>query len=56
MLIVPDADALADRGKIAPREIDQVYIGQVASLRFAAFNQKTTPEIEGSGDVWFLPI
>jgi HlyD family secretion protein len=47
MLIVPDADALAVEVKIAPRDIDQVYVGQTASMRFAAFNQKTTPEIEG---------
>jgi HlyD family secretion protein len=47
MLIVPDADALAIEVKIAPRDIDQVYVGQNASMRFAAFNQKTTPEIEG---------
>jgi HlyD family secretion protein len=48
MLIVPDADALAIEVKIATREIDQVYFGQAATMRFAAFNQKTTPEIEGS--------
>jgi HlyD family secretion protein len=47
MLIVPDADALAVEVKINPRDIDQLYIGQIAFLRFAAFNQKTTPEIEG---------
>jgi HlyD family secretion protein len=28
MLIVPDADALAIEDKIAPRDIDQVYVGQ----------------------------
>jgi HlyD family secretion protein len=47
MLIVPDADALAVEVKLAPRDIDQVYVGQTASMHFAAFNQKTTPEIEG---------
>lgn len=47
MLIVPDADSLAVDVKIAPRDIDQVYAGQTATMRFAAFNQKTTPEIEG---------
>jgi HlyD family secretion protein len=47
MLIVPDADALAIEVKIAPRDIDQVYVGQIAAMRFAAFNQKTTPEVEG---------
>jgi HlyD family secretion protein len=47
MLIVPDADALAVEVKIAPRDIDQVYVGQTASMRFAAFNQKTTPGVDG---------
>jgi HlyD family secretion protein len=47
MLIVPDADALAVEVKIAPHDIDQVYIDQTAFMRFSAFNQKTTPEIEG---------
>jgi HlyD family secretion protein len=47
MLIVPDADALAIDVRITPRDIDQVYAGQTATMRFAAFDQKTTPEIEG---------
>ena len=48
MLIVPDTDALAVEVKIAPKDIDQVYFGQTASMRFAAFDQKITPEIEGT--------
>ncbi len=47
MMIVPDADALAVEVKIAPRDIEQVYVGQNASMRFAAFDQKTTPGIDG---------
>jgi HlyD family secretion protein len=47
MLIVPDADTLTVEVKIAPQDIDQLYLGQVANLRFSAFNQRTTPEIEG---------
>ena len=34
--------------KIRRADIDQVYFSQQAALRFAAFNQKTTPEIEGT--------
>ena len=34
--------------KISPRDVDQVYFGQTATMRFAAFNQKTTPEVEGA--------
>ncbi|MDW6021559.1 HlyD family type I secretion periplasmic adaptor subunit [Mesorhizobium sp. BAC0120] len=48
MLIVPDADALTIEAKIATRDIDQIYAGQIATMRFPAFNQKTTPEVEGS--------
>ncbi|UEM15938.1 HlyD family type I secretion periplasmic adaptor subunit [Bradyrhizobium barranii subsp. barranii] len=47
MLIVPDSDALAVEVKIAPRDIDHVYVGQSASMQFAAFNQKTTPGVDG---------
>jgi HlyD family secretion protein len=47
MLIVPDVDALAVEVKISPRDIEQVYVGQTATMKFAAFNQKTTPEIDG---------
>jgi len=47
MLIVPDNDTLAVEVKIMPRDIEQLYVGQWAFLRFAALNQRTTPEIEG---------
>ena len=47
MLVVPAADRLTVEARIAPQDIDQVKIGQVASLRFSAFSQRTTPEING---------
>src|SRR4051812_11565307 len=47
MLIVPEADALTVEAKIQPQDIDQVRIGQKAVLRFSAFNQRTTPELNG---------
>jgi HlyD family secretion protein len=47
MLIVPDGDALNVEAKIDPSEIDQLKIGQTAKLRFTAFNQRATPEING---------
>lgn len=47
MMIVPDHEALAVEAKIAPQDIDQLVIGQKALLRFTAFNQRTTPEVEG---------
>jgi HlyD family secretion protein len=48
MLIVPAADRLTVEAKVAPQDIDQVRVGQVASLRFSAFSQRTTPEINGA--------
>ena len=48
MLIVPDADTLMVEVKIAPQDIDQLYLGQLATLRFTAFNMRTTPEIKGA--------
>jgi HlyD family secretion protein len=48
MLIVPDADALTVEARVAPRDIDQIHVGQDAGLRFTAFNQRTTPELTGN--------
>ncbi|WP_192250482.1 HlyD family type I secretion periplasmic adaptor subunit [Mesorhizobium silamurunense] len=47
MQVVPDNDSLAVEAKIAPSDIDQLWVGQPASLRFSAFNQRTTPQING---------
>ena len=47
MLIVPQNDSLDVEAKIDPRMIDQVRIHQTAMLRFSAFDQRTTPEIDG---------
>ena len=47
MLIVPVGDTLDVEARIAPQMIDQVHVGQTAVLRFSAFNQRTTPEIDG---------
>jgi HlyD family secretion protein len=47
MLIVPEADQLAVEVKIQPQDIDNVRLDQAAVLRFPAFNQRVTPEIDG---------
>jgi HlyD family secretion protein len=47
MMIVPNQEDLGVEVRIATSDIDQVHIGQVATLRFPAFNQRTTPEIKG---------
>ena len=49
MLIVPDDDQLVVEVKASPADIDQIRPGQKTMLRFAAFNQRTTPEVPGSG-------
>lgn len=48
MLIVPDAEKLIVEVRINPQDVDQIRTGQRAVLRFAAFNQRTTPEIYGT--------
>ena len=48
MLIVPETDRLIVEVRIQPQDIDQVRVGQSARLRFTAFNQNTTPELQGS--------
>jgi HlyD family secretion protein len=47
MLVVPDGEELAVEVKVSPQEIDHLHVGQAANLRFSAFNQRSTPEIEG---------
>lgn len=48
MQIVPEHDGLIVNVKVEPRDIDQIHIGQPASLRFPAFDVRTTPEINGT--------
>lgn len=45
--IVPENDRLLVETRITPQSIDQVHIDQPALIRFAAFNQRTTPEVSG---------
>lgn len=47
MLIIPDADRLIIEIRLSPADIDQVRVGQKATLRLSAFNQRTTPEVSG---------
>ena len=46
--LVPADAALKIEAKLSPTDIDQVFVGQPAKLRFSAFNQRTTPELHGS--------
>ncbi|RTL55446.1 MAG: HlyD family type I secretion periplasmic adaptor subunit [Bradyrhizobiaceae bacterium] len=47
MMIVPDSDDLSVEAKVNPQDIDQIRIGQKTLLRLSAFNQRTTPELNG---------
>lgn len=47
MNIVPTRDMLTVDMRIRPSDVDQVAIGRPTRLRFSAFNQRTTSEIEG---------
>ena len=46
MEIVPDHDPLIVTARVSPTDIDQLTVGQKATLRFSAFNSRITPEIE----------
>jgi HlyD family secretion protein len=47
MEIVPDSDDLQIEARLQPADIDQVRVGQKAFVRFSAFNQRTTPQLNG---------
>ena len=48
MNIVPTEDRLMVEGQVRPLDIDNVYPGQTARLRFSAFSWRTTPQVEGT--------
>ncbi|MBF9232714.1 HlyD family type I secretion periplasmic adaptor subunit [Microvirga sp. BT350] len=48
MLIVPMNDKLELEAKVMPNEIDQVAIGQAATVRVHASNQRLIPELHGA--------
>ena len=47
MMIVPQADDLQVEAKVNPQDIDKLQVGQKTVLRMSAFNQRTTPELNG---------
>lgn len=51
MLIVPDDDLMTLEARVAPRDREQVIAGAEATIRFAAFNTRTTPIINGKVSV-----
>jgi HlyD family secretion protein len=50
LYIVPrDADLIV-RARVETINVDEVHVGQVATLRFSAFDMRTTPEVQGTVD------
>jgi HlyD family secretion protein len=47
MVIVPQDDELVVDVRLAASDVDSIHPGQSAWVRFPAFNQRMTPEIEG---------
>ena len=54
MLIVPENDVLSVDAKVSPNDIDQLRGKQSVLLRFSAFSQRTTPQINGTIS-WISP-
>ena len=48
MEVVPDSDDLQIEARLQPNDIDQVRTGQMAFVRFSAFNQSATPQLAGA--------
>lgn len=48
MELVPDTDDLQIEARVQPKDIDHVRTGQKAFVRFSAFNQRTTPQLNGT--------
>lgn len=47
MFVIPQDQPLVVSARVEAIHIDQVHVGQEATLRFTAFNQRMTPEIAG---------
>jgi len=48
LFIIPQDTSLVTTARISASDIDQVEIGQTGTLRFSAFDMRTTPEIDGT--------
>ncbi len=46
--IIPENEPMVVDAQLQPNAIDKVHEGQMAAVRFPAFNSKTTPRLEGT--------
>ncbi len=47
LYVIPQDRPLVITAKIAPQDIDQIFVGQSVAIRFPAFDQRTTPALDG---------
>jgi HlyD family secretion protein len=47
MSVIPSTEPLIVNAKIRPEEVDQVHLGQPATIRISSFKLPVTPELEG---------
>lgn len=47
MYVIPQDQPMVVSARVDPIHVDQVHVGQEATLRFAAFDQRMTPEVLG---------
>lgn len=45
--VVPKGDHLVIEARVRPQDVDQLYQGQETKIRFQAFDQQRTPELQG---------
>ena len=48
MFLVPQDRPLVIATQVQPTDIDQIFVGQDVTLRFSAFDQRQTPELNGT--------
>ena len=46
--LIPQDEGFEIEANVEPQFVDELYPGQPATLRFSAFNQRTTPELNGT--------
>ncbi len=47
LYVIPQDRPLVITAKITPQDIDQIFVGQSVAIRFPAFDQRTTPALDG---------
>ena len=48
LYLIPQDRPLVITTQVATTDVDQVYVGQPVAVRFSAFDQRTTPELDGT--------